>query len=335
MRQANAPLLKIFDDPLFTLAALILFNTVWFVLPMPNRQEEAGGKSHDTEATLASLNRQWDWLLDREKDLSKNEPNLSEQEKRLRELQLHKARAEAEIGRLQKEIEDLKQRIARERGDSVADLQANLERLERELEDKTRALASLEQEYAKLQAESHRAISEAEQERAHLQQEQQRKNEEIAVLRQQLASNQGNGNDGDGFYGSPVHDTTKDPLVVEVADNSLFFFTVDNSPNTNDYTVQHYVNGVGFTRKPDAKGEGLNEIRQANSKFRQEIGKLKPDGECVIFLVRSNSIPAFREAREVAAQMKLETGWLPIDQEEIGFGSGGQRIGTTSPGPTQ
>lgn len=79
---------------------------------------------------------------------------------------------------------------------------------------------------------------------------------------------------------------------------------------------------------PNKLGENVEELALADSKFNQVLEELDPQKDYLAFIVRPDSFPSFRAAREQAWEQGFQVGWEPHKTEDpIVFGSGGRAIG--------
>ena len=77
--------------------------------------------------------------------------------------------------------------------------------------------------------------------------------------------------------------------------------------------------------KPGVRGDNQGALPNASSKFQQCLLKFKPQQYYLVFLVRDDSFPIFRQARELANQIGFDVGWEMLDKDEpLKFGTGGQ-----------
>lgn len=76
------------------------------------------------------------------------------------------------------------------------------------------------------------------------------------------------------------------------------------------------------------RGETETEFSQSNSDFNQVLRELDPKEDYLAFIVRPNSFPSFRAAREMAWKQGFDVGWEPHNiGRPIVFGLGGRAIG--------
>ncbi len=61
----------------------------------------------------------------------------------------------------------------------------------------------------------------------------------------------------------------------------------------------------------DGNGEGVDDLRRPDSRFREVLRGADPNKLFVMFLVRPDSIDVFGAARDVAAEMQFGAGWSP------------------------
>lgn len=95
----------------------------------------------------------------------------------------------------------------------------------------------------------------------------------------------------------------------------------------------HFVDTDTITYEPlnDNVGESIREIAQKNSEYKAILSKLNPQTEYLAFIVRPDSFPGFRAARQQAWDAGFDVGWEPQAQKNpiaINIaGSGGRAVG--------
>lgn len=84
---------------------------------------------------------------------------------------------------------------------------------------------------------------------------------------------------------------------------------------------------MALDAKPDVPGESIEQMDHPMGKFQVILDHMESKKQFAFFLVRDDSFPAFRKARQVADKKGFLTGWelLRID-EPIKFGAGGQGV---------
>lgn len=99
--------------------------------------------------------------------------------------------------------------------------------------------------------------------------------------------------------------------------------------NTGYYQVSFAnADSLKYEPIPNVNGENKEELRADNSKFKTILNNLDSSNNYVAFLVRPDSFPTFRAAREQAWKNGFDVGWEPIPQTSpLVFGSGGRSIG--------
>ena len=79
--------------------------------------------------------------------------------------------------------------------------------------------------------------------------------------------------------------------------------------------------------KPDARGDGFDALIDPNSTFQKWLRKFNANTTYLVFLVRDDSFPIFRQARDTADKTGFDCGWEMLDRfEPIKFGTGGQMV---------
>jgi hypothetical protein len=100
---------------------------------------------------------------------------------------------------------------------------------------------------------------------------------------------------------------------------------------TNEYyrvNANYLLTGmVALEPRPEAVGESLEKVNQANGKYQFILSQLNPNKQYVAFLVRDDSFVVFRRARELADKKGYDVGWELLGSDEpIKFGAGGANI---------
>jgi hypothetical protein len=86
---------------------------------------------------------------------------------------------------------------------------------------------------------------------------------------------------------------------------------------------------MALDAKPDVSGETIDSIEQRSGKYQITLENLNTHKQFAFFLVRDDSFPAFRKARELADKKGFDTGWELLGiNEPIKFGAGGQGVTT-------
>ncbi len=81
--------------------------------------------------------------------------------------------------------------------------------------------------------------------------------------------------------------------------------------------------------KEGVASEGPDEIVNSNSLYRTALYKINPVNQSIVYLVRDDSFAIFRRARDLAAMLKIESGWEYLgNSERLRFGLGGNSIST-------
>lgn len=101
-----------------------------------------------------------------------------------------------------------------------------------------------------------------------------------------------------------------------------------------EVTTEHYrvsFDFIGESRIYESRnnqtGENVEELEQENSEFQKLLSELNPEEDYLAFIVRPESFPIFRKAREMAWKEGFDVGWEPHPSEEpIVLGSNGRNI---------
>lgn len=104
-----------------------------------------------------------------------------------------------------------------------------------------------------------------------------------------------------------------------------------NFKTETDYYNVKMINAATFSLLyepiPTKEGEDKDQIVLENSVYNEVLAKLNPNQDYLAFIVRPDSFPAFRAARQQAWAQGFEVGWEPHKEElPITFGSGGRAI---------
>jgi hypothetical protein len=101
---------------------------------------------------------------------------------------------------------------------------------------------------------------------------------------------------------------------------------------TKHYTVKFIdANAVVYKPKSANVGESISELTKDDSEFQTIVSNLNPQTDYLAFIVRPDSFPAFRAARQQAWKRGFDVGWEPqLEKNPIAidlFGSGGRQVG--------
>lgn len=102
-------------------------------------------------------------------------------------------------------------------------------------------------------------------------------------------------------------------------------------PRTDSYEAR-LINIESFSweyKRLDGKVGTSNErLQQANSPFREILNRLDPEKDYIAFIVRPDSFPTYRQAREIAWKQGFNVGWEPQNTDtSIILGTSGRSIG--------
>ena len=144
--------------------------------------------------------------------------------------------------------------------------------------------------------------------------------------------------------GEMVFDIDKDNLSSETAkllssinpsvrggDLGEFLKVIQGKEIGNDYykvNPNYLLTGImALDPRPDIRGESMDRIENATSKFQAALTQLDTKTQYVAFLVRDDSFNVFRRARELADKAGFNTGWELLGQDEpIKFGTTGSPV---------
>ena len=118
---------------------------------------------------------------------------------------------------------------------------------------------------------------------------------------------------------------------MKSGDPTGFVKAISGNDVGNDYyrVVPSYLLAMimALEPKPEAKGDDRDALSDPNSSFQKWLRKLNFNTNYLVFLVRDDSFPTFRLARDIADKTGYDVGWEMLDrQEPIKFGTGGQMV---------
>ena len=127
------------------------------------------------------------------------------------------------------------------------------------------------------------------------------------------------------LYDYYLQEVEKYNTCIRNRNAKLQTFSYDNG----DYIVSFTEQGsIKYAANTFAQGESAKDLRKSESQFNQVLEQFNPDAHYIAFIVRPDSFPAFRAARQEAWNLGYEVGWEPLPQEQaLIFGSGGRSIG--------
>lgn len=144
--------------------------------------------------------------------------------------------------------------------------------------------------------------------------------------------------------GNEVFDIDKDQLSAETAkmlstispgvrggDLGEFLKVIQGQEIGNAYykvNPSYLLTGImALEPRADVRGEDMDQIENASSKFQAALSQLDLKTQYVAFLVRDDSFNVFRKARELADRAGFNTGWELLGQDEpIKFGTTGAPV---------
>ncbi len=354
MKRDDFSFLKLFEDPLMTIIAIVLFSTVWMILPKETKPVDA--KVYLTLDELETLKREIDSLDKTIKKLkmeikrrneeikwieSRIEETVNEKIKDVQGKNTEQLKNEAaatidrikkekeELNRLEEELEKAKMKLAQIKGKDNSELIIETIRMKKEIE-------KIKEDIGLLEERIRLALKDLKKEKdnkntqenliAQLQNELKTKQTEVGQLEEQV---KGIGTGG-GF--KPIVKSEKNPFFIELVNNHLF--PVDDVHYEAEYGYIKIKDGrtVQASKKirKSSSGEHISKIENSESNFNNILKKLDVSKERIIFLVHNNSFEIFRKARAIALKKGIETGWWTREGDSIiiTYGGGGTDIGS-------
>jgi len=119
---------------------------------------------------------------------------------------------------------------------------------------------------------------------------------------------------------------------VRGGDLAAFLKAIQGRVVTNQYyrvNPNYLLTGI-IAMEPlkDVPGESVEQVDRVKGKFQITLTQMDKQRKYIAFLVRDDSFPVFRKARQVADKFGYDTGWeLLASDEPIKFGTGGQMVG--------
>lgn len=118
---------------------------------------------------------------------------------------------------------------------------------------------------------------------------------------------------------------------VRGGDLAAFLKAVQWRMVTNQYyrvNPSYLLTGMIALEPRDVAGESFEHIDRPNGMFQTALMRLDKKRKYIAFVVRDDSFPVFRKARQIADKHGFDTGWeLLGESEPIKFGSGGAMVG--------
>jgi len=124
--------------------------------------------------------------------------------------------------------------------------------------------------------------------------------------------------------GNPVNSMTeKAPIYFIVQGSAIAPDTEKYFEYTEEYLLGSHVRTVATRIRV---GESVDQLSNPTSDFAKCISELKPDSQCVVFVVDRHGFNAFRAARDIVRRAGVQLGWEPYIYEDnkLYFGAGGR-----------
>ena len=346
--------IEIFQDPLLTLVVLILFSTVWVLIP--KGPANVSGNDQINRARIESeLNKLTKQIKEKREKVSRLRARLDalngilDKDKkgaRWNKDQIELLKAEAKIEQLEDLIRKEKDRLrelserlaeaekAKKISEEVKKLRQEIESIKEDISEKEKVLTSLREDLKRAKEEavqSKRLAEKREQEIEKLKRLISIAREDIENYQREKRQLQATLNKLPGIapYSKQAMEN-KDYLYFEASENKITVINPENYDVETFATVYEgkIVQAAKLTKKESA-GESIKTIFQKGSSFQKELTNHDPGEYAVIFIVRSDSFDAFIKAREIAWNKGYVVGWEPLDGP-IYAGPPGSGAGETS-----
>jgi len=359
MKKSDFSLLELFQDPLFTMIAIVLMGTVWVIIPgkstpvdpkvyvtqdeIHSLKREVGLKEENIKQLQTEVQRLKEEIgrlestisAKSELDEGKYGKNLEEINQKINEIKNELERKREELKLLEDELKKAKEGLDRaKKKEDIELILARIKQLEKEIEKKREDLGRLEEIIRKVWQERERAKEHGDKQKnliAHLQRELKTKLEAIKKLEKELEEFKDDEKPGIMIKG--IEETKKEEDVVFQLINNRLFPVDDEHFNVETVYLKmeggQTVRAVKRTRKSYVKGENIDEIQKPDSKFQKTLKKLNSTKVRICFDLHNDSFEIFRKAREIVQNSNFEMTWRPTLQEEIIFTSGIGRVKST------
>ncbi len=276
MKQDDTTLFQALQDPLFTLIALVLINTLWIIIP--------GGRGPAGEPPPKDIRGQ---LTDLVVETRQLEGQVQGIEQAIHTEEMNVASL-TDQGSLQEEeekklIDNLEGRIQRLKDEALKKRQAQLSSSDSELGTVYRETENEKKRVEDLRSEKTSLA-------------------EFVKSRKGAAVYSTEGTQG------------KRPLYFELDHNKLYALNEDNYEIQQEalYTGKNYVPRQVLVRKKAAIGQSFDEIDEPDGDLHRKLMESSPNNYYVIFWARSDSFELFLKARFKAEQDGYSVGWHPF-----------------------
>lgn len=363
MKRTEFSLLELFQDPLFTMIAIVLMGTVWLIIP--GKSTPVDPKVYAAQDTNQSIKREIELMkekmkqlmleierlkeevrglesrIDRAKD-EKDEPkharSLEEVNQKIREIMNEIEKGREKLKLLEDELKRAREALSgvNEKGE-IEILRAKINKLEKEIERLRESLRQLEEALKKARQKSEKAkeIQDAQKNLvALLQKELKAKLEEIKKLEAELERIRGE-RGGEKWFKPPKPPRREKDFAFQLTGGRAYPVD-DEHYNVQSGNIRMDGGRTAWvtvkTRKSSSKGESIEEIQKPESKFQKVLRKLDKKEYRIMLILLSDSFEIFRKAREIVQNYGFEMAWFADIGEEIVYSSIAKRTYSTHEG---
>lgn len=343
MKNKDGSLLEIMQDPLLTMVAIILFGTLWIIIP-GGRGAADGVDSQKLRSQLVELEQVLQVL---EQQIFGTETRIAAEEKKQTEWKksalLQERQVTADIDRAKKKIGEVNIALRKKEKelsdlssgldgaeeykpevDLIDDLQRRIDDLEREIYKKGKVLGAVDSPITdtsledgvgashpeKIKEKTVKVLRAIDLEETRVKALQEKREGLFQVLKTKR---------GTGEY-SAAGTSGKEALAFEADGGKLFLIDHENYEvletgymNTKNGKVR--ARNIG--RKKTVTGDTRSMLNKGSSIFRKTLSQASSDKKYIMFLVRKDSYALFLNARLIAEQAGFRVGWMPFEDGPI------------------
>lgn len=343
MKNDDGSLFDIMQDPLLTMVAIILFGTLWIIIP-GGRGSADGVDSKELRSRLAELEQvlsvMEQQILGVQNTIKTEE---KDQAKWAKSALMQERQVKANIDQTKNEIEALNTALKEKSGEYaelqtqleeaasyqpeaalIEELQRRIDKLEEEIYKKGSVVRELDSSITKavqreglngsqphkVKKENVKILREIDLVEARVKNLQTKKEELTETLQKKH---------GTGEY-STAGTSGKEALAFEADEGKLYLIDNDNyEVRKSGYieTDSGRVSASNIGRKNNATGDASITLDEASSIFKTKLSHASPYKDYIIFLVRKDSFGLFLNARLIAEQAGFRVGWIPYGEGPI------------------
>lgn len=325
MKSRDTSFFELFQDPLFTMMAIVLMGTVWIIVP--EQSTPADQKTLMVKDEVGSLRRTIEVKEAAIERLKNERSNFSQKFSAIKEIVDDRAidimKLKTEVALLEKDIDSMRREKNEldetlKKAKDLSALMENINKLEKEIERKREELSRSNERLRTVKQETTHT-KELNELFAKLQAELKALLDEIARIEPETKDNRGMG----GKF-KPVFESDKRPIYIELVADRLFPIDDDHYDAKSHLRMSagRTVTVLSVTRKSTVQGESVDRIQNPESIFQNVLKKGSTDNQRVVFLVHGDSFEILRAARNIALNKNYEISWWPNEDKELTFTTG-------------